>query len=370
MIRTHLSVLLVTTLIASLTAAAEPLRSLPGVTGLYTQTIWADGSHNAFPGVARFGDHYYVTFRHAHSHQDPQGAIYVIRSRADDLKHWDKVFDLTSTEDVRDPLLLVVRDRLHVYWHHQTDYVATTADGLTWTVPQQVVSTFPELPAGSTVKFTNDRRWFFRIRPGPDGAFYSLARCGIVEKGSGKDALVLYRSSDGLSFTPMHKFGEGVAPLIREKAMGKGHEADVAFTADGTLIAAIRCTGSSPGVIATTPPPYREWTGYSTGVGSFGGPALHSTPAGVLCSARWVPDGANQSVAPACMVWTVAPDKLMNPIYVPSAGDDAYQSFAPGRTAEEQLLVYYSSHEYPPGKGYGNNPANIYLAHLFIRAAR
>lgn len=48
-------------------------------------------------------------------------------------------------------------------------------------------------------------------------------------------------------------------------------------------------------------------------------------------------------------------------------GDCAYQSFADGISADEVLLAYYSSHEYPQPKGVGNNPANIYLAHLKVR---
>jgi hypothetical protein len=50
----------------------------------------------------------------------------------------------------------------------------------------------------------------------------------------------------------------------------------------------------------------------------------------------------------------------------PSSGDCAYQSFADG-PGDEVLLAYYSSHEYPQPKGVGNNPANIYLAHLTVR---
>src|SRR5712671_2111572 len=61
------------------------------VAGLYTQTIWSDGRHNGFPGIARVGDYYYVTFRNADSHQAKEAKIVVIRAKADDLKKWEKV---------------------------------------------------------------------------------------------------------------------------------------------------------------------------------------------------------------------------------------------------------------------------------------
>ena len=68
-----------------------------------------------------------------------------------------------------------------------------------------------------------------------------------------------------------------------------------------------------------------------------------------------------------CQVWTVTANGVEHPWVLPSGGDCAYQSFADGPSAEEVLLVYYSSHEYPQPKGVGNNPANLYLARLKIR---
>jgi hypothetical protein len=66
-------------------------------------------------------------------------------------------------------------------------------------------------------------------------------------------------------------------------------------------------------------------------------------------------------------VWTVTANGVEKPWIMPGSGDGAYQSFADGPAGDEVLLVYYSSHEYPQPKGVGNNPANIYLAHLRIR---
>src|SRR4051794_15300980 len=51
----------------------------------YTTSIWNDGHHNGFPGIARVGDFYYVTFRSAESHQATESKIRVIRAPAQDL---------------------------------------------------------------------------------------------------------------------------------------------------------------------------------------------------------------------------------------------------------------------------------------------
>ena len=54
------------------------------VQSVWVQTIWADGQHNGFPGIARVGDFYYVAFRQAESHQAKTAKIVVIRSGAKD----------------------------------------------------------------------------------------------------------------------------------------------------------------------------------------------------------------------------------------------------------------------------------------------
>jgi len=73
----------------------------------HVQSIWSDGRHNAFPGIARVGNYYYVTFRNAIAHQSEDGTskIFVIRSAADDLKKWEKVAEFTNPRNIRDPLV-------------------------------------------------------------------------------------------------------------------------------------------------------------------------------------------------------------------------------------------------------------------------
>ncbi len=337
------------------------------VQSAWVQTIWSDGRHNGFPGIARVGDFYYVTFRSADSHQAASAKIAVIRSRADDLKKWDKVAEFTREHDCRDPLVFDNHGRVQVVFHSKEDFYSQSADGVTWSEPRELEAEFVEPKAGSGLVFTSQRRWLFRIRKGPDGAFYSLARCGIKEKGGGTFGLILYRSEDGVKFKALNTYGEGpTSALGQAGGSGWGHEADVAWTPDGTLAAAIR--NSEHGVVVLGTAPLGPWKAFATDAFNFGGPALHTTKGGgLLLAARALPEKKTIGFPAVCKVWTVTAEGLSNPWIIPSGGDCAYQSFADGPAGDEVLLCYYSSHEHPQPKGVGNNAANIYLAHLRVR---
>jgi hypothetical protein len=346
--------------------AAPPAFPKALVHSLYTRAIWSDGKHNGFPGIARVGNHFYVTFRSSEGHQAPTAKIVVIRSKTDDLKTWDKVAEFTRDHDCRDPLVFDNGGKVQVVFHSKEDFFSQSTDGTTWTEAKELDTEFPEPKADSGLVFSSQRRWLFRIRKGPDGAFYSLARCGIKEKDSkGTFGLILFRSEDGVKFKALHTYGEGPTRGMALDGVGRGwgHEADVTWTKDGTLVSAIR--SSKDGVVMFGRPPAGPWTGYGTGVFNFGGPALHTTvKGGILLAARDVPEKRVIGFPAVCKVWTVTRTGLENPFVVPSGGDCAYQSFA-DLNGETVLLAYYSSHEYLQDKGVGHNPANVYLA--FIR---
>jgi len=336
------------------------------VQSLWVQSIWADGRHNGFPGIARVGDFYYVTFRSAESHKAKSANIVVIRAPATDLKQWTKVAEFTREHDCRDPLVFDNHGKVQVVFHSKEDFYSLSDDGLKWSEPQELKTEFVEPTAESQLKFSSQRKWLFRIRRGPDGAFYSLARCGIKESG-GTFGLILFRSEDGITFKGMHTYGEGpTSALAAAGGTGWGHEADVAWTPDGTLVSAIR--NGKPGIVVFGKAPAGPWKGFQTDAWNFGGPALHMTKrGGILLAARALPERDNFGFPSVCKVWTVTAEGVEKPWIVPSSGDGAYQSFADGLTGEEVLLCYYSSHEYPQPSGVGNNPANVYLAHLKIR---
>ena len=331
----------------------------------HVATVWNDGRHNAFPGIARVGDYYYVTFRHAASHAGLPGEakIFVVRSKATDLKKWDKVAEFTHEHDARDPLVFDNRGKVQVVYHSREDFYSQSSDGVTWSDPRELDTEIPVPKADLKARLTSNRRWLFRIRRGPDGAFYSLARCGIVpQQGkAGTFGLILYRSEDGVTFKAMHTYGEGPSSGMGP-GRGTGHEADIAWAPDGTLVCAIR-DSRRDGVIVMGRAPLGPWRNFGTGSLTFGGPALHRTrKGGMLVAARHV----SQPPFQLCRVQTLTPEGAENAFIVPSGGDSAYQSFEDG-PGDSVLMAYYSSHEHPQPKGTGNNPANIYLAHLTVR---
>lgn len=336
------------------------------IANLYVHPIWSDGRHNGFPGIARVGEFYYVTFRNDLSHQPVEAKIVVIRARADNLAKWEKVAEFKRDHDCRDPLVFDNGGTVQVVFHSKEDFYSQSADGVTWSAPRMLATDFPTPKAGSGLKFSSERRWLFRIRRGPDGAFYSLARSGIKESG-GAFGLILYRSEDGVNFKAMHTWSDGpTSALGTAGGSGWGHEADVAWTPDGMLVSAIR--NSNAGVVVIGRAPLGPWKSFATDAFNFGGPALHMTKqGGLLLAARALPEKKTTGFPAVCKVWSVTEGGVEKPWIVPSGGDCAYQSFADGLVADEVLLCYYSSHEYPQPKGVGNNPANIYLAHLKVR---
>lgn len=364
---------------ATASQAAEPpgeifdVKPFPAarVQSAYTQTIWSDGRHNGFPGIAQVGDFYYVTFRSAESHADEKSKITVIRSRVSDLKQWDKIAEFTRNHDCRDPLVFDNRGKVEVVFHSQEDFYSQSTDGLKWSEPRELETEIVQPAPGSPLVLKSTRRWLFRIRRGPDGALYSLGRMGIKDDThkAGSFGLITYRSEDGVKFKALHTFAKGPTSAMTQGNIGSGwgHEADLAWTPDGTLIAAIR--NSSPGVVVFGQAPVGPWKAFGTGAWNFGGPALHTTrQGGVLLAARSLDEKKPAAGFPAvCKVWTVTATGVETPWIMPSGGDCAYQSFADAPANDEVLLVYYSSHEFPQTRGVGNNPANIYLAHLKIR---
>ena len=337
------------------------------VQSAWVGTIWADGRHNGFPGIARVGSHYYVTFRSAESHGAESARIVVIRAdAASDLKSWEKVAEFTRDHDCRDPLVFDNRGTAQVVFHSKEDFFSQSADGVTWSEPRMLDAEFVKPSAESKLTFKSERRWLFRIRQGPDGAFYSLARCGIKDTG-GTFGLITYRSEDGVRFKALHTYGEGPTRAISlAGGSGWGHEADVAWTPDGTLVSAIR--NSNTGVLVLGKTPLGPWKAFPTDAWNFGGPALHMTRGGgILLAARSLPEKDTTGFPAVCKVWTVTANGVEKPWTMPSGGDCAYQSFADGPRADEVLLVYYSSHEHPQPSGVGKNPANIYLARLRVR---
>ena len=76
-------------------------------------TIYHDGTHNAFTDIVRWKGRYWVCFRNGGSHRSVEGRICVISSP--DMKDWSSpCVPIDTAEDNRDPKLFVLKEKLFV----------------------------------------------------------------------------------------------------------------------------------------------------------------------------------------------------------------------------------------------------------------
>ena len=143
-------------------------------------TIYHDGGHNAFTGIVRWRDRYWVCFRNATSHRSLEGRICVISSH--DMTNWSEPsVPIDTPEDNRDPKLFVFGDRLYVtsmtvkrsFEFPETysgkiltqdffSLVTHTEDGTNWAEPERVWEPFKGIwwaePQGDRVYGSGYRR--------------------------------------------------------------------------------------------------------------------------------------------------------------------------------------------------------------------
>ena len=307
-----------------------------------SRLIWTDGRHNGAPALVRWGDHYYGAWCNAASPKGTAAKILVCRSSSQSPDQWAKVAEFTQPALGPDSHLVVVGERLHVYWNGNPTFVSTSADGLKWT-PAKIIGM--SLPKGADVQHLG------RIRPGPDGALYSLARCGVPD--SDRSQLLLLRSKDGLRFKAVHNFGEGINELLA-KLGREPRESDLLFLETGALAAAIRT--DKTGVIAFSDAPLQKWRGFDSNIKDFGGPSLWKNKSGVLLACR---------TPAACTIFSVTPTALAQPFVLPNSGLLGPAYLAPGLTEDEPLLIYAAQQ-----KGDDSPGATVYLGRLKIRTSR
>ncbi len=328
-------------------------KDLPGLAGYAMQVdetgaraIWSDGKHNSVSGMARLGNHYFVSLRNAATNDKAPAKIVILRSTAEDLEKWDQAMQFDAA-DGRDPQLLVVGGRLHAYWTNKETYVSTSQDGVTWTAAKVLDTQFAKVSGGARLQS------LLRVRAAPDGACYSLARCANA---FGQAQLLLLRSEDGVRFAAQHTFGAGVNKLLANLKRD-GEEADLAFLETGTMVAAID-TGKS-GVIAFSDPPYQTWHGFDTGINDLGGACLYKCKFGVLLGCRSPAKQVNGGAA--CAVYSVGPTALTAPQLLPNSSVAGCVCLAAGLTENEPLLIFAKE---------DSGAANLYLSRLNIRATK
>lgn len=315
-------------------------------------TVYADGTHNAFTDLVRFGESYFLAFRSCPDGHMIFSSSQIVILQSTDGEAWREVARYgVSGEDLRDPHFLSTGERLFVYsgaWpvkegspshksqEEMNSYVVYTDDGLTWSNPQ--------VAKGS-------KGYYFWRCGYHQGTCYMTAkrrhpdmRPVTPEDKSGFQTLLL-RSDDGLDW-------EEVSVIVPEY----GDETAIQFEEDGTLVALARHRNVESGaLLCVAQPPYDRWSRSSLSY-NVGGPLLAKVGGKYLVSGRRMREGEERVTA---LYWLTNGD-LTEFAVLPCHGDNSYPGFVqtgPG----EGLLSYYSNRR---DAAQGKPPSDIHVAYV------
>jgi len=353
--------------------ASTPGRSGPGSSskpGPHRQPaeqvrrLVADGRHNAFTGLRRFGDRLVLTYRTSSGHGIPDGDIAVKVSRDDGQTWQDAASPFTRDRAYYEGHMTVLGDRLLMYSGSfdrgdvldkttQQEFVAYSDDAETWSRPQ------PACEPG----------WRYWHPVEHDGQLY-VARYRVDFTKLGPDDRIppqywqveLMRSDDGLTWSPVSMIADGIA----------ANETELCFDADGTLHAWLRCE-QVPGhmVERCSEPPYTQWSEprdigqviQGQCVADVGGRRF-MVGRFRACNDRLGTRYEDRSSI-RTKVWVYEPDRgfWLDYVELPSGGDTSYAGIVP-LDGHRMLVSYYSQHAYANHDGGFdiNAPADIYLA--------
>lgn len=292
-----------------------------------------DGWHNAFIDMVRWREHFYLTYRKAPTHLGFGSRVVVMRSP--DARTWETLAELTvDGDDVRDPKLAIIHDRLFLYVLRNrglfvrpcATLVATSIDGENWSAWREFQ------PAG----------WvFWRLTSRDEKEWHTVV--------SRKDhrLTALFRSQDGLNWSK-------ISEVWDKEFHG---EVGIAFTAPRELTGIVRIAGptiasivggstDSTGIIVTREP-YHHWHFTRSDVARLDGSVLFWYGGALYAVARYEPEPTgllrrgNLTARKRTSIYRVEKDALYYLTDLPSGGDTAY----PGAVVmgDDLYLCYYSS---------------------------
>ena len=280
--------------------------------------IVADGLHNSNTDMILWHGDFLLVHDARPFHFGSPSARLVIR-RSHDGHHWEELARLAVPgKDIRDPKLAVVDGKLFLYAlpndgrmaTPEGTVLATSDDAIHWT-PFEAIE-----PAG----------WlFWRPKSNDAGATWYVPAYWHAH---GKS--ILLRSTDGRAWQQISVIHEGDG----------NDETDIAFMADGSLLATARLEitpdtvlGNYDGqtAIAVAPPPFREWTTTRSRVTRLDGPNLFSIDGTIFAVARYQPDpngfltrmGGILS-RKRTSLYRIEPDRLVRLSDLPSSSDTSY----------------------------------------------
>jgi hypothetical protein len=328
---------------------------------LRVERLFADGYHNAFTDLMKWGEHYYLGFRTAQSHGITPGGDVVIY-RSGDLANWSLCTRFDTGGDDRDPKLIHAGDRLAVVFgtwfprwgdvnkavpnaqHDLISHVSVSRDGLSWSAPRQVYGV---------------NYWLWRIFS-DDSGFYCPAYHFARRDDRDMRTVHLLYSTDLFSWH-----------LVTQMRSGGGPGEPVLFrTADNQLSCVVRTLEPDHhSWIGQSQAPYTEWSWRDLGV------MIHA-PVVLRVKDQWIVAGRSQkSDLPAgttegfaatdrthhTSVWCMDTGKAEHLLTVPSAGDCSYPGLACSPEGDV-LMSYYSQHERLPLPADRPTPSDVFLA--------
>lgn len=326
---------------------AANLEIVPALEVVEVKKIWDAAPHNAFTGLTKFKDEWFITFREGSSHvPGTDGAVQVLVSK--DGMAWESAALLTEAGiDLRDPKFCTSEDGRLMLSMGGSIYdgtprpdaqrqltgarsrVSFSTDGRTWSAPHPVCE---------------DNQWLWRVTQRPHGLpgsendprgvpamFYGISYPTNVPESEVK--LALWESPDGV------KFSRAASPDPGRKLWL--NETTLRFDERGNMMALARSDRKGTNAFfGLSRPPFKEWSWTDTDHVIHGPDFIRLNDGRMIYAGRDIVDGkANTTVG----VLTDA-GHAMPMLVLPSGGDTSYPGLAEG--PDGQLFVsYYSSHE-------------------------
>ena len=308
--------------------------------------IWDQGLHNAFTDLVRFNDAFYCTFREGTTHvKGWDGKARVLKSK--DGKSWTSVALLEMNgRDVRDPKLSIT--------------------------PDNKIMVLMDVEANDNGKVIS-RKPYISYSDNAGGNFSSPKESTVDEKiASASDWVWRVTWNNGIGYAINYQPG-GIVYLVKTKdgtqfenvsrieIDGQPNESTIRFDKNGKMYVMIRREQKDKmGVLATSNPPYKDWT-FNQMNQRVGGPNFIFLNDTTLCmGSRLYPaeETAGEGLKKHLSAVFIADlkGKINKIIELPSGGDTSY----PGMLVYDGKLwySYYSSHE---GK------TSIYLAKIPLK---
>jgi len=289
--------------------------------------IYGDGHHNAFTGLARLEDRFFVTFRSAEDHVSTEGGIRIIAS--EDREDWQSVCLVERPDaDLRDPKLATFQGKLHCFFasvpvvdgrrrgEGRVSMVVRSSDGRTFEEPQ-------------ALEGIRQGAWLWHAAPQGDALFGTAY---WHSEGPRYDA-ALYRSADGIRWGQIADFPTPSSEVYLD------------FDAQQVLWALVRNQyPANELVLCRAEPPYTRIEVHKRMPTTVGGPMVKRLPTGcVMITRHWDPPGRRNLRSE--VLWLPDGGELQSVTRLPSGGDTSYAAWldlSPGRA----IVSYYSSHEH------------------------